>query len=55
VAIAASPGPGKAAFEPWLDHADPDVCWIVRENLKQARLERLDPAWVRASRVRTSA
>jgi hypothetical protein len=25
---------------------DPDVRWIMKENLKKERLKRLDPAWV---------
>lgn len=40
VAIAADPGQGLPAF--WaLDDQDPDIAWIVRENLKKARLTRL--------------
>jgi hypothetical protein len=54
VAIAALPGPGKAAFERWLDHPDPDAGWIVRENLKKARLARMDADWVRALAARRS-
>ena len=40
VAIAADPVPGLAAFRA-LDESDPDVAWIVRENLKKKRLTRL--------------
>lgn len=40
VAIAADPGQGLPAF--WaLDDQDPDIAWIVQENLKKARLTRL--------------
>ena len=40
VAVAADPAQGLPAF--WaLDDADADVAWIVRENLKKARLTRL--------------
>ncbi|HET9519808.1 MAG TPA: HEAT repeat domain-containing protein [Candidatus Limnocylindrales bacterium] len=52
VAIVASPGIGKPAFERWLDVADPDIRWMVRENLGKARLRRLDAQWVEASRAR---
>ena len=40
VAIAADPAQGLPAF--WaLDDEDPDIGWIVRENLKKTRLTRL--------------
>jgi hypothetical protein len=52
VVIVATPGIGKPAFERWLDDGDPDVRWIVRENLGKARLTRLDSAWVAACRAR---
>lgn len=45
VAVAALPAEGKAAMEKWLPAADPDVAWIVKENLKKKRLQRIDPAW----------
>lgn len=40
VAVAADPEPGLAAFDA-LDTHDPDVAWIVRENLTKKRLARL--------------
>lgn len=46
VAVAACPEAGRARFERWCGVEDPDVRWIVRENLKKKRLERVDPAWV---------
>jgi hypothetical protein len=46
VAVAALPAEGQAAMERWLVHADPDVRWVMRENLKKARLARMDAAWV---------
>jgi len=46
VAVAASPPEGKAAMEKWLPAADPDVAWIMKENLKKKRLQRMDLAWV---------
>jgi hypothetical protein len=40
VAVAADPTPGLAAFHA-LDPDDPDVAWIVKENLRKKRLSRL--------------
>ena len=33
-------------MEKWLESEDPDVRWIMRENLKKSRLARMDAAWV---------
>lgn len=52
VAVAAYPDRGKAELEGWLDRDDPDVRWILRENLRKKRLERLDGAWVERMRRR---
>ena len=52
VAVAAAPGPGKAAMERWLASEDPDVRWVMTENLKKNRLVRVDPEWVAAWRAR---
>ncbi|MGZ8652956.1 MAG: hypothetical protein ACXWX5_12395 [Actinomycetota bacterium] len=38
VAIAASPADGIVRFDRWAGSDDPDVRWIVRENLKKKRL-----------------
>lgn len=46
VAVAALPEPGKLAMERWLTHTDPDVRWIMKENLKKNRLLRMDPTWL---------
>lgn len=46
VAVTAYPERGKAELEGWLDRDDRDVRWILRENLRKKRLERLDEAWV---------
>jgi hypothetical protein len=35
VAVVALPGEGKTAMEKWLVNPDPDVAWIMRENLKK--------------------
>ena len=48
VAVAVLPVEGKAVMEKWLPTADPDVAWIMKENLKKKRLQRIAPAWVDA-------
>lgn len=55
VAVAASPDDGRPAMERWLGHDDPDVVWIMRENLGKARLARMDADWVERSRSRLPA
>lgn len=47
VAVAAYPDAGKKAFAALLSTPDPDVRWVLRENLKKDRLLRRDPLWVR--------
>lgn len=46
VAVVALPDEGKALLEKWLRCRDPDVGWVMRENLKKARMSRMDAAWV---------
>ncbi len=45
------PASGRPAFEGWFESTDPTIRWVVRENLKKARLTRLDAAWVARSRA----
>ena len=52
VAIAALPEAGKPLLERWSESRDPDVQWVVRENLRKARLARVDHRWVSAMRSR---
>lgn len=47
VAVASCPEQGVPRFERWLESADPDLRWILRENLKKKRLARLDEQWVK--------
>jgi len=54
VAVAAYPEAGKLRFECWLACEDPDVRWVMKENLKKKRLERMGPAWVIDCRKRLS-
>lgn len=50
VVAVAFPDPGLARLAAWAAHPDPDIRWTVRENLKKARLARLDLAWVERTR-----
>jgi hypothetical protein len=52
VAIVALPEVGKPMLEKWAESRDPDVQWVVRENLKKARLSRVDRRWVKALQAR---
>ena len=52
VAVAALPAAGKPLMARWLDCTDPDIRWIMRENLKKQRLIRMDAAWVAAAKAR---
>ena len=47
VAVAASPKEGKALMEKWFQSRNPDVLWIMKENLKKNRLLKMDPDWVK--------
>ena len=46
VAVAALPDAGKLLMEKWLANDDPDIRWIMRENLKKNRLVKMDADWV---------
>lgn len=46
VAVTANPEEGKRLMEAWFESSDPDIRWIMRQNLKKKRLERMDAAWV---------
>lgn len=50
VAVAARPQQGKALFEKWAAVDDPDVVWLVTQNLARKRLQRLDAQWVENTR-----
>lgn len=51
VAVAASPKDGKPFIEKWLKSQNPNVRWIMRENLKKKRLSKMDTKWVEASQA----
>jgi hypothetical protein len=46
VAVVAWPEKGQPMMESWLASSDPDVRWVMKENLRKNRLKRLDAAWV---------
>lgn len=52
VAVAAAPVDGFARLERLAAVDDPDARWIVRENLKKARLARADSARTEQLRAR---
>jgi hypothetical protein len=51
VAVAACPDLGKRLMERWFVSTDRDVLWIMKENLRKNRLQRMDPAWTGAWRA----
>ena len=48
VAVAAFPEQGKALMETWFRCDDRDVRWVMKQNLRKKRLERMDPVWLNA-------
>lgn len=55
VAVVALPAAGKPAMERWFGSTDPDVRWVMAENLGKQRLARMDAAWVAAATQRMKA
>jgi hypothetical protein len=52
VAVAAQPDPGKALMERWIGSQDPDIRWIMKQNLKKKRMIRMDEGWVTSQEKR---
>jgi hypothetical protein len=48
IVVAAQPAIGKPRFEKWVGVEDPDIRWIVKQNLKKKRLSRMDEQWVQS-------
>lgn len=46
VVVAAHPEIGKPRMEHWVKSEDPDVRWIMKQNLKKSRLSKVDSTWV---------
>lgn len=55
VAVSALPEEGKTYLEKWLADPDADVRWVMKENLKKTRLERMDADWVQQQRARINS
>ena len=45
VAVVAAPEAGKKMMEKWFADQDKDIKWIMKENLKKNRLQKLDKEW----------
>jgi hypothetical protein len=45
VVVAAEPARGKPIIEGWLASDDPDIQWLMRQNLSKKRLQKMDSAW----------
>ncbi len=48
VVVAAQPPIGKPRMEKWIGSQDADIRWIMKQNLRKKRLEKMDEAWVQA-------
>jgi hypothetical protein len=46
VVVAAYPEPGKARMDVWLNHTDPDIHWIMKQNLGKKRLLAAGNDWL---------
>jgi len=46
VAVVTLPAEGKRMMEKWLGNSNPDIRWIMKQNLKKNRLLKMDPTWV---------
>jgi hypothetical protein len=55
VAVVAAPEQGKPLLEKWLDTRDPDIRWLLQQNLGKARLTRMDAMWVQGCIKRLNA
>ena len=53
VAVAAYPQEGKKFMEKWMLNKDQDIEWIMKENLKKNRLQRMDARWVEKMKVKS--
>jgi HEAT repeats len=46
VAVAAAPGAGRPLMERWMRSDDPDVRWVMQQNLTKKRLNNAGAGWV---------
>ncbi len=52
VAVVALPESGKPMMERWVASDDPDVRWVMKQNLNKKRLARMDQQWVAACKAK---
>lgn len=45
VAVVSAPEAGKSMMEKWMQYEDKEIKWIMKENLKKNRLQKLNPHW----------
>jgi hypothetical protein len=45
VAVVAAPEVGKKMMEKWFANQDKDIKWIMKENLMENRLQKMDMEW----------
>ncbi len=45
VAVVSAPEDGKRMMEKWILYDDKEIQWIMKENLKKNRLQKLDSSW----------
>ncbi len=48
VVVAAQPSIGKTRMAKWIEVHQPDIRWIMKQNLRKKRLLKMDEAWVRS-------
>ncbi|MDD2620913.1 MAG: hypothetical protein PHC92_09635 [Syntrophomonadaceae bacterium] len=46
VAVVGNPDEGKSFIEKWFESTDKDIRWIMKENIKKKRLEKIGSQWV---------
>ena len=54
VAAAARPEAGRPLMEKWLRSTDKDVAWVMKTNVRKARIEALGAGWVAKWRARSA-
>lgn len=48
VVVAAQPSIGEARMAKWVSVHQPDIRWIMKQNLRKKRLLKMDEVWVRS-------
>ncbi len=55
VAVAAAPDDGRSRMERWMRSDDPDVRWVMKQNLAKKRIVAAGPDWVTSWRAELAA